>query len=98
MTNTPKGGGWLKRLSRFGAGLVLLLVVLCFVGASGALFKSMILPGIGQALNPGVLVADAEISLFSKTVLHDVKVTPNGAEPMFAATSFEKPNCIRRFP
>ena len=87
MTNTPKGGRWLKRLAWLGAGLILLFAALYFVGTSSAFFKSMILPRIGKALNAEVSVADAEISPFSKVVLHEVKVAPNGEEPIFAATS-----------
>ncbi len=87
MTNIPQSGRWLKRLAWCGGGLALLLVGLYFVIASGAFFKGMILPRIGKALNAEVLVAEVEISPFTRIVLRGVKVTPNGAEPIFTATS-----------
>src|ERR1035437_7727434 len=82
----PKGR-WLKRLTWCGAGLLVALVVLYFMATSSAFFKRILLPRLGSALNANISVSDAEISPFSHIVLHDLKVTPKGGEPVFTATS-----------
>ncbi len=86
-SNLPKKGRWLKRLAWCGAGLVVALVALYFVATSSAFFKRVVLPRVGSALNADVSVSDAEISPFSRVVLHDLKVTPKGGKPIFTATS-----------
>jgi hypothetical protein len=78
---------WLKWLAWCLAVFVVALVALYFVVTSSAFFKSVVLPRVGTALNADVTVSDAEISPFSQVVLHDLKVTPKGGEPILTATS-----------
>src|SRR5664280_1139309 len=78
---------WLKWLAWCLAVFVVALVALYFVVTSSAFFKSVVLPRVGTVLNADVTVSDAEISPFSQVVLHDLKVTPKGGEPILTATS-----------
>jgi AsmA family len=81
-TESRKRGGWLRKLVWLGGVIVVLLVVFYFVATSAALFKSVILPRVGNAIGADVTVADAQISPFSHVVLHDLKVQPRGGEPL----------------
>ncbi|HUJ12061.1 MAG TPA: AsmA family protein [Verrucomicrobiae bacterium] len=78
---------WPKWLAWCAGGIVLALVALYFVATSSAFFKSVILPKLGDALNADISVSDAEISPFSRVVLHDLKVTPNDAPTLLTASS-----------
>jgi uncharacterized protein involved in outer membrane biogenesis len=83
--SAPKRGGWLRKLAYVASALVVLLVVAWFVVTSSGFFKGVILPRVGKALNAEVTVADASVSPLSRVVLHDLKVTPKGAEPLLTA-------------
>src|SRR6185503_20177135 len=54
-------------------------------GTSSAFFKSVVLPRVSSSLNAEVTVRDASISPFKEVVLKDLKVTPQGAEPLLTA-------------
>lgn len=85
-TPAPKRGGWLKKLVWGAGGFVLLLVIAYFVITSGGFVRSVILPKVGAALNADLTAASVELSPFSQLVLHDVKLTPKGAEPLLTAS------------
>ena len=80
-----KRGGWKKKLLWLAVIVVGLLVVAYFLLTSSAFVKSVVLPKVGTALNADLAVADVAVSPFSKVLLRDVKLTPNGAEPLFTA-------------
>ncbi|MDD5139358.1 MAG: AsmA family protein [Verrucomicrobiales bacterium] len=85
-TNSPRYGGWLRKLVRLAGILVVLLVVLLvvvfFVATSSAFLKGVILPRVSKALGADVTVAEAQISPFSHVQLRDLKVQPPGGEPL----------------
>jgi hypothetical protein len=85
----PKGGRWLRRLIWMGGVSGALLVGLYFVATSSAFIKGVVLPRVGRAINAEVSVADIQLSPFTSIVLHDLKVTPKGAEPVFAAAGMQ---------
>src|SRR5262245_22017678 len=76
---------WPKKLLWFGIGILILLLVLYFVATSAAFLKSVILPRAGKSLNVTITVGDATIKPFSGVVIHDLKVTPNGADTLLTA-------------
>src|SRR5688572_3322038 len=76
---------WPKRLMWFGIIFLILLVVLYLVATSAAFLKSVILPRAGKSMNSTITVGDASISPFSRVVLKDLKVTPNGKETLLTA-------------
>jgi len=82
---TPKR----KRLGLWIGGLVvgflLLLAAAWFVITSNAFFQAVVLPRIGRALQAQVEVADAEIRPFQGIVLRQVRVRPEGREPLLEA-------------
>ncbi|HXJ72632.1 MAG TPA: hypothetical protein VNM37_07255, partial [Candidatus Dormibacteraeota bacterium] len=81
----PKPRRWLRRLG-IGAGSVLVLFVAAyFVLTSGAFFKGVILPKVGQAIHATITVSDASISPFSHVILRDLKVQTTGTEPLVTA-------------
>ena len=86
-SNPTRRGGWLKRLVWMAGIFLVLLVAAYFVATSPAFVKSVVLPRVGAALNADVVVSGLELSPFSKLELHDVKVTPKGADPVFTATT-----------
>jgi hypothetical protein len=69
----------------FGVAFLILLVVLYFVATSAAFLKSVILPRVGKSMNSTITVSDASISPFSRVVLKDLKVVPDGKEPLLNA-------------
>lgn len=75
-----------RTLIPIAGALLVLVVVLYFVGTSGAFFKGVILPRVGAALNADVTVADAAISPFSRVSLRELKVQPRGGDPVFTAS------------
>lgn len=81
-----KRGGWLRKLLWLGGVLVVLLVVAFFVVTSGAFVKAVVLPKVSAALNADLAVGDVQFSPFSQLVLRDVKLTPQGAEPLLTAS------------
>ena len=83
---SPKGGRWLRRIGLVAGAIVVLLVALYFVATSSGFVKSVIVPKIGAAMNAEISLGEASVSPFSQVVLHDVKVTPKGAEPLLTAT------------
>src|SRR5437588_2496088 len=80
-----KPRSWKRRLARFSAGLLLLLVVVYFVATSAPFLKGVILPRVGKALNAEITVGDASISPFSRLILRQLKVKTTGAEPLLQA-------------
>lgn len=85
-TKVPRRRRWLRRLGWIVGVLVVLVVALYFVATSSAFVKGVIVPRVGRAMNADISVGDAQVSPFKKVVLHDVKLTPKGAEPLFTAT------------
>jgi len=85
--STPTAGrrGWLRKLFWLAGILVVLLVVAYFVVTSGAFIKAVVLPRISNVLNADLAVGDVTFSPFSRLELRDVKLTPNGREPLFTA-------------
>ena len=84
-TSRPKPRRWLRRLGIVSGALLVLLIAGYFVLTSGAFFKGVILPKVGQAMHATVTVADASISPFSRVVLRDLKVQTTGSEPLVTA-------------
>src|SRR5690242_5520704 len=84
---TPPRRRWLRWLLWLATGVVVLVVAVYFIATSSAFFKAVILPKVSAALQADVSVSDAAISPFSSVVLQDLKVTPKGGEPVFAAKS-----------
>ena len=76
---------WLRWLAGLAAGVVLLLAVAYFVVTSSAFLKSAVLPRVGAALNASITVSDASLHPFRQLVLRDLKVQPNGREPLVTA-------------
>ncbi len=66
--------------------LVVLLVIVFFVVTSGAFIKGVILPKAGAGMNADITAGEIELSPFSQLVLHDLKVTPKGGEPLLTAS------------
>jgi hypothetical protein len=76
---------WLRRISYFFGGIILLLVIAYFVGTSSWALKSVILPKVSTAMNAKVTVDDASISPFSAVTLNGLKVETTGTEPLVSA-------------
>lgn len=84
-TTPKKPRRWLRWLAGLAVGVVLLLVVAYFVVTSSAFLKSAVLPRVGAALNASITVGDASLHPFRQLVLRDLKVQPNGREPLVTA-------------
>ena len=80
--NSPKRGGWLRKIAWLAGILAVLLVVVYFVATSSAFLQGVILPKVSQALGADVTVAEAQISPFSHVLLRALKVQPPGGEPL----------------
>src|SRR5213592_2409286 len=76
---------WPRILGGIFLGLILLFVVVYFVGTSSAVFKGVILPKVGKAMNATITVSSASITPFSHVVLRDLKVQTSGPEPLLRA-------------
>jgi len=61
---------------------VALVAVLYFVVTSGPFIRSFVLPRVESAIACKLEVGDLSLSPFSQLELRNVKVTPNGAEPL----------------
>src|SRR6266516_7446865 len=85
-TQAPRRRRWLRLAGWIVGGFVVLLLALYFVATSSAFVKGVIVPRVGTALNADLSVGDAQVSPFKSVVLHDVKLTPKGAEPIFTAS------------
>ena len=85
LSQPVKRRSWKRRLTRIGAGFLLLLIVLYFVATSAAFLKGVILPRASKALNAEVTVGDASLSPFSQIILRRLQVRTTGAEPLFQA-------------
>ncbi len=81
---TPKTSRGTK-LFRAGLFLIFLLLVGYFVASSSWFLQSVIVPRIGKAMNSTLTIGDLELRPFSEITLAQVKLTPNGAEPLFEA-------------
>jgi len=84
----PEPGRWRRRLVKTGAVFVVFLMVLYFVVTSSTFVKKVIVPKAGAALNADISLSSARVSLFSKVVLRDVKLTPKGAATLLTADEF----------
>jgi hypothetical protein len=80
--DSPKRGGWLRKLVWVVGILVVLLIVVYFVATSSAFLKGVILPKVSKSLGANVTVAGAQISPFSHVQLNGLKVQPPGGEPI----------------
>ena len=85
-TKAPRRRRWLRALGLIVVGFVVLLVGLYFVATSSSFVRGVIVPRVGTAMNADLAVGDAQVSPFKSVMLHDVKLTPKGAEPLFTAT------------
>jgi uncharacterized protein involved in outer membrane biogenesis len=81
----PEPGRWSRRLKIAGVAFAVLLLVLYFIVTSGAFVKGVIVPQAGAALNADISVSSAQVSPFSKVVLRDLKITPEGRETLLSA-------------
>jgi len=77
---------WLRWLAWSTAVLLVLLVAAYFVATSSAFLKAVILPRASRALNASITVSDASIHPFSGIILRDLKVQPNGQQPLVTAS------------
>ena len=84
-SGTQRRGGWRRKLGWVLGILIVLLVVAYFVATSSAFFKGVILPKVGKAMNAQITVSEASIRPFSEVVLRNLKVQPNGTEPVLTA-------------
>src|SRR5437867_7737249 len=76
---------WLRRLG-IAAGLLVVLLVVLYFGATSAFFlQRFVLPKASAALNAQITISDASISPFSQVVLRDLKVQTTGPEPLITA-------------
>lgn len=85
-TGAPQRGGWMKKLIWAAGGLILLLVAAYFVVTSGGFVKGVVLPRVGAALNADLTAADIRLRPFSQIEIHELKLTPKGAEPLLTAS------------
>lgn len=76
---------WPRRLTFAGGGLVVFLVLACFVATSSAFIKGVILPRVGRAMNAEISVADISLSPFSQVALRRLAVKTTGSEPLVQA-------------
>lgn len=88
MTSPPltgpskKRAAWLRTLLWLTTGALALLIVSYFVVTSGAFFKGVILPKVGQAMNASVTAADAAIHPFSSISIKGLTVRTADPEPV----------------
>ena len=75
----------ITKLIRAGLFLIFLLLVGYFVVSSSWFLQAVIFPRVGKALNATLTVGDVQLRPFSELTLTQVKLTPNGAEPLFEA-------------
>jgi uncharacterized protein involved in outer membrane biogenesis len=81
----PEPGRWKRRFLLTCVVCAVLLLVLYFVATSSGFVKSVIIPRAGAALNADISVSSAQVSPFTKVILHNVNFTPKGAETLFTA-------------
>jgi AsmA family len=86
--DSPKRGGWLRKLAWLAGVIVVLLVVVYFAATSQAFVKGVILPKVSKALGADVTVASAQISPFSHVQLRDLKVQSPGNTPLLTVSEF----------
>ena len=84
-TTPKKPRRWLRWLAGLATGVVVVLVAAYFVVTSSAFLKAEVLPRVGSALNSSVTVSDVTLHPFRQLVLRDLKVQPNGREPLVTA-------------
>jgi len=80
-----KRHGWLFKLGIAAGVLVVLVVILYFVVTSGAFISGVVLPKVGKAVNSDITVSSLSLSPWSEVELKDLKVVPNGSEPLLKA-------------
>ena len=86
-SNSPKKRSWLKWLGWCFASLVVLVAAIYWFATSNAFFQRFVLPRLGAALQADLSVGNAEISPFSRVVLHDLTLTPQGGDTVLRASS-----------
>lgn len=82
MSESPKRGGWRRKLIWVAGVFAVVVLAVYFVGTSAAFFKKVILPKVGEAINTDVTVADFEFSPFRRVLLRDLKLKPHGTDPL----------------
>ena len=84
-TNSRPARRWVRWTGIILGGLVVLLLLACFVGTSEWALKSVILPKVSKGMNAQVTVEGASISPFSSVLLRGLKVQTVGTEPLVTA-------------
>ncbi|HWQ90787.1 MAG TPA: AsmA family protein, partial [Clostridia bacterium] len=80
-----KGRSWLRIIGWLAAVCVVLIVAVYFVATSGAFLKGVILPRVSTAMKAKITVGDASISPFRQVILKDLRLQPEGQEPLLTA-------------
>ncbi|MBC8003032.1 MAG: AsmA family protein, partial [Opitutaceae bacterium] len=71
-----------KKIMIAFAILIGLLIAVYFTVSSTAFVKKFVLPRVGQSMHAAVTIGDASISPFSYVELKQLKVVPDGEEPL----------------
>ena len=71
-----------KKIMIAFAILIGLLVAVYFTVSSTAFVKKFVLPRVGQSMHAAVTIGDASISPFSSVEIKQLKVVPDGEEPL----------------
>jgi hypothetical protein len=61
------------------------VVLAFFICTSSGFLKSVVLPRVGKSMNAEITASSVELSPFKEIVLRDLKLVPNGADPLFTA-------------
>ena len=73
---------WGRRIA-LGTAVFMALVILAFVAFTSSVFlRKVVLPRVGKAMDSKISVSQLDFHPFSGLVARDVKVVPNGAEPI----------------
>ncbi len=73
---------WPRTLLIACGAIILVLVVAWFVLTSAAFFKGVILPQVGKEMHVTITAGDASIRPFKEVVVRNLKVQPDGTEPV----------------
>jgi len=82
MKKSTRQRRWPRNLLIICGAMIVLMIVAWFVLTSAAFFKGVILPQAGKAMNASVTAEDASIKPFKEILLHNLKVQPEGTEPV----------------